>query len=384
MQQTWNPERTDWHDAHTGRRVIQWTHDGLRNQHLYFTSHSVTHDNRWLVFISDRDGHPNLYTVDRSSGSIHRLSCNRRGLLKSYCYSHGGNEGLNKIATTLDTVRNRLFYVQDNTLMCVGLEERCASRLWEVPRGWWVNFTHVCPQGSTLCVPCTDARAFAQDDHDQAQQCERVPDRMRQKGLASRIYRVDTNTGHAEIWAEVRHWVTHVQFEPTGSGRLVFNAEGWDAASTERIWCLERDGVYRRLWDQDRGTMIAHENWAPSGGDIVYHVADVKTHAHRIEVRGWNGELRRRYAVPDVELPWHVTMTMDGTAFVTEGVAKCISLLHPAGRGLTVEPLCRHDNEVCLVDQDTHCHALATPDNGGIVFANTRDGKTNVYEVQLS
>src|SRR4029450_5762278 len=50
-------ERATYRDPDTGATVIQWTNAPCTNQHLYFTSFSVTQDDRWLVILSRRDGH---------------------------------------------------------------------------------------------------------------------------------------------------------------------------------------------------------------------------------------------------------------------------------------------------------------------------------------
>ena len=56
------------------------------DQLLYFTSPSLTADGRNLVFISDRTGHPNLFTRDLLTGEERQLTDNAEGFLKSYIY----------------------------------------------------------------------------------------------------------------------------------------------------------------------------------------------------------------------------------------------------------------------------------------------------------
>lgn len=43
-------------DPDTGASVLRWTESDAKDQHLYFTSPSVTSDNRWLVILSERTG----------------------------------------------------------------------------------------------------------------------------------------------------------------------------------------------------------------------------------------------------------------------------------------------------------------------------------------
>src|SRR3954469_24970350 len=74
--------------------------DGTWNaQHLYFTSSSLTSDDRRLVVIGDRDGVArgpydpdaavNVFVVDLESGEAERVSRNAAGVLRSYVYFGG-------------------------------------------------------------------------------------------------------------------------------------------------------------------------------------------------------------------------------------------------------------------------------------------------------
>jgi Tol biopolymer transport system component len=56
MKPSYSPELKKFVDSKTGRCVIQWTNSPAKDQHFYFTTYSITQDDRWLVFISERDG----------------------------------------------------------------------------------------------------------------------------------------------------------------------------------------------------------------------------------------------------------------------------------------------------------------------------------------
>jgi oligogalacturonide lyase len=374
-------ERSTYRDPDTGATVTRWTGAPGTNQHLYFTTFSVTADDRWLVFISDRDGDPNLYAVDRADGSIRQLSDNKAGLLRSYVYPLGGRTGLSKASPCLDQNRNRLYYIQDDAVFAVDLDgEDGERRICALPAGWYGGYPHLSPDGGTLCVPLADPRAFA-GERTQWEQLRTVPRRMTENGLGTGLYLVDVATGGTRVAAEVPFWVTHVQFDPAGTGRVVFNLEGHDSGGTplpDRIWCLEPGGHFRPLAAEPAGEWRTHENWASGGGSIVYH--GVRAGKAFVAARTWEGELLSETSIDGVEF-WHATAAVDGRRMVVDRRDGMISLLDPGAPADCLVDLCRHDTT--YDNQDAHAHPFTTPDGGGVVFTSNRTGDCQVYEVPV-
>ncbi len=382
----WPSERSEITDPLTGARIIRWTASAGTDQHLYFTSPSVTADDKWLAFISDRDGHPNLYVIDRhDGGSIRRVTSNTAGLLRSYVYPYGGYSGLSKASPCLDAAHNRLYYIQDRSVCCAQLDDPSTSPqvLFELPENAYTAFTHVSPDGRTLCVPCTDSRAFDDADGDQYVQLKRVPTRMQEMGLKSWIYLIDTTTGATSVAAEVPFWVTHVQFDPAGSGRIIFNREGQDAnlrrPLPDRVWCLEPNGSYRPLAPEDPDECRTHENWAPAGDRIIYHGR--RNQRPFIAARTWEGALLEELTLEGIGFV-HATPAADGRRFFIDRTDGTIALADPAAppdRRLRV--LCRHDSS--MRNQDAHVHPLLNPNGRSLVFTSDRGGNCDVYELLL-
>ncbi len=375
------PERTTYVDRDTGAKVTQWTTAPCTNQHLYFTSYSVTADDRWLTIISDRDGSPNLYAIDRRDGAFRRLSQNREGTLHSYVYPLGGAKGFSKVSPCLDPDRNQIYFIRDDVVYAVGLDdERPEERkVCELPAGWYGAYTHISPDGKTFCVPCTDPRAFA-DEKTQWEQLGKVPPRIQKGGLKTRIYLIDVATGNARVAAEVPFWVTHVQFDPMGTGRIVFNLEGHHEGKgsplPNRIWCLEADGQFHPISDEPAGEWRSHENWAPDGSSIVYHgVRDGKAF---VAARTWEGKLLHETSLEGVEF-WHATGALDGRRKFVDRRDGMISLLDPGATENRLIDLCRHDTTYEL--QDAHAHPLTTPTGRSVVFTSISSGHCQVYEV---
>ncbi|MDX9974576.1 MAG: oligogalacturonate lyase family protein [FCB group bacterium] len=384
MQNRFPSERSTYADPRTGAEVVQWTHGPHKNQHLYFTSPSVTADDRWLVFLSDRDGNPNLYVIDRRDGTIRRLSRNDHGLLRSYVYPQGGLQGLSKASPCLDPHRNRLYYIRDDTVMVVALDaaEPVEQTVCKMPPLWYGAFTHVSPDGKTLCVPCTDPRAFVDEVDMQWEQMRKVPGRMEREHLTTRLYLIDVQTGTLRLSVAVPFWVTHVQFDPKGTGRIIFNREGFaeltGGVSFNRIWCLELDGTFRPLSPEPPGEWRAHENWALDGNSIVYHGG--RDGQAFVASRTWDGRLLQETHLGGIEF-WHATAALDGRRMVVDRPDGLISIVDPGADRNRLVDLCRHDSSV--EDQDAHPHPITTPSGGGVIFTSVRTGHCQVYEVLL-
>ncbi|MFA7343014.1 MAG: oligogalacturonate lyase family protein [Terrimicrobiaceae bacterium] len=384
MQSLLPSERSRFTDSATGSTVIQWTRGSCKNQHLYFTSPSVTADDRWLVFLSDRSGSPNLYSIDRRDGSIRRLSRNESGLLRSYVYPTGGLRGLSKASPCLDPIRNRLYYIRDDSVRSVSLDDADGTEreICQMPPQWYGAFTHISPDGRTLCAPCTDPRAFVDEAETQWDQMRKVPGRMERENLRTRICLIDVSTGKMKIAAEVPFWVTHVQFDPLGTGRIVFNREGFveggDRPPHNRIWCLEPAGSFRPLSPEPPGEWRAHENWAVDGKSILYHGG--RGGEAFLASRTWEGELIQETSLEGISF-WHATGAPDGKCLFVDRPDGFISAIDPFARENKLVNICRHDSSV--EDQDAHPHPLVTASGKSLIFTSVRTGRCQVYEVLL-
>jgi Tol biopolymer transport system component len=383
MKEQCPSERSLYQDPSTGDKVIQWTNAPCTNQHLYFTSFSVTQDDRWLVFLSDRDGSPNLYAIDRRNGGIRRLSCNQGGLLRSYVYPQGELHGLSKASPCLDPLRNRIYYVRDDVVFCANLDANGPSEreIAKLPAHWYGGYTHISPDGKTFCVPCADPRAFVDNCTTQWEQLQRVPARMQRYGLMTRLYFVDVESGESRIAAKIPFWVTHVQYDPMGSGRMIFNLEGHyegiGKPLPNRIWCLEADGSFRPLAPERPDEWRSHENWTSDGSGIVYH-GGYEGHMF-VSVRRWNGDLVSEICLDGIAFH-HATSALDEKQLVSDRTDGMISVINPsAERGKQIVDLCRHDTSI--ETQDAHAHPLITPRGTSIVFTSNRSGNCQVYEV---
>jgi oligogalacturonide lyase len=93
---------------HGPTRVTNPRGDG--DQLLYFTSPSLTVDDRHLVFIRTEDGNPNLVTRHLQTGEERYLTRNTQGWLRSYVYFDGRPYGgFGKASVSLDAEHGIVF-----------------------------------------------------------------------------------------------------------------------------------------------------------------------------------------------------------------------------------------------------------------------------------
>jgi Tol biopolymer transport system component len=177
--------------------------------------------------------------------------------------------------------------------------------------------------------------------------------------------------------------VTHVQFDPTGSGRIVFNREGWVRGTgrplPDRIWCLEANGTFHPLATEAPDEWRSHENWSPTGSGIVYH--GNRAGQPFLAERTWAGELVSEMSMAGLET-YHVTASIDGRRLFMDRPNGMISSLDPSHseRGLT--DICQH--RTSMKDQDTHAHPITTPSGRSLIFTSDRGGNCDVYEVGIA
>ena len=367
-------------DAWTGVTLTQWTTGSAKHQHLYFTSPSVTADDRKLVLISERDGPVNLYVLDRQSREVTQVSHNTNGALRAYCYPQGDPAmGLGKASCALHAESGNLLYIQDKLVMLTNVHDAQPPReIASLPTDQVTAFTHISHDGLFACVPMTDAQAFADPAADQWQQMRQVIRRFRENTrLRSQLWLVRLDTGEIISRISVRFWVTHVQFQPGRSDRLIFNAEGFGVDIPQRIWKLDlSNNHFEPLFNQEKGTWCSHENFTHEGA-VLSHGGTMDEKQVWVQRHNWDGRLLDRFDLTGISLV-HATPLRDGRLLIDDRDGR-VWCLDPATQ--TRQPICRHDSH--FDDQDAHPHLIPTPGGQTAIFTSCRDGQCHVYETPL-
>lgn len=398
---------------------------GYNTQMLYFTSSSLSADDRRIYLISDRDGSPNVWVRDLETGEERRLTDNRGGCLKSYVYFDGTpGRGLGKASVSLDAARDIIYYIQDGTICKVGLDG-VIHDLAPVPRDRVTAFTHVSSDGRYLCVPMTDGRCLEYDPETEGSGLDRRPvydidGRVQEEHLNSYLNVYDTETGELVLKKKVPDcWITHVQFNPADSSQIMYNHE-WSSfdCGIRRIWlydgrtdelrALRTEGICENGERRSREDWVCHEMWSDDGKSVIYHGAycDGPAFVGRVEVassRYWE------IALPeDYDAYGHFTMDHEGN-LVCDGYFKfpgekkrvfenstdngpdphkkdaeyiCAVIPEWEAGKLRWIPLCRHESD--WMGQDAHPHAIYNHAGNRIYFSSRTEGYVRVYSVDVS
>ncbi len=378
------------------------------DQLLYFTSSSLTSDDRHLVFISDRTGHPNLFALDRASGEERQLTNNTEGALKSYVYFRGREGcGFGKASVSLHEDSGTAYYLQGRQVCRVDLMGQ-RRVLAELPEDQVTAFTHVSSDGRRLCVPTTDARALEADrivegtpDSNTDQRVDQRPsynidERVQREGLNSYLKVFDTQTGEMLLNERVpRAWITHVQFHPTNPDWILYNHEWPSDCGIRRVWLWDGH-QHRRMRTEGEGRSrddwACHEVWEKDGQRIVYHGGyhNGPYFMGRVNV---DGSERVEIALPEAYRQYgHFTLSPDGR-LVSDGYYRdetsgdgwggewiSVQKVDWQAQQMAWRPLCKHGSN--WDSQDSHPHPIFNHVGDAILFTSNKEGHRAVYEVR--
>ncbi len=377
-------------------RVTQNPH--ANEQLLYFTSSSLWSDDSTLVFISDRDGNPNLYSRNLVTGEELKLSDNSDGYLKSYVYFDGNPyKGFGKASVTLHSPSGTVYYLQGRNIMKVN-KNGDRKVLTQYPEHQMTAFCHVSEDGTRLCVPTTDEYALDGPKKLNGRPKYKIDKRVVKKGLYSYLHVYDTNTGE-ELVNEPVHkaWITHVQFNSNNHTKILYNHE-WahKDVGIRRMWLFDgKKHIQLRTKAKGRSGKdgCVHEMWERDGSAIIYHGKYYKGPAYIGRVNADGSDLK------EVSFPtgWnrygHFTVGAPGM-MVTDGyyeepgdkgrrTGAWISRIDVDWNAGTAKwtPLCR--NLSSWNSQDEHPHPIFDHNLNYAYFTSDFEGNRAVYRVKI-
>ncbi len=269
----WPTEWACYVDTATGARVRQLTTYRGNSNHLYFTNYGWYHRDRKLLIGSERDNRPNLCSVDMESGEITQLTDLEPQPLPYPTYL---------LRVAIDQKHETAFFGYGRQIVRVDLNTLETNTLWEMPEGMLRNMVNVTADGKYVCVG-----TYAIPDMGKALDLARrytyggsvySGTGMSQRATwearpLSRVVRIPTAGGPAEVVWEEQTWINHVNTSPTLPNVLTFCHEGPWHLVDHRIWGLDTDTgkawkIRPRMVEQER---VGHEYWYMDGVHLGYH-----------------------------------------------------------------------------------------------------------------
>lgn len=253
----WAAERTTSTDPVSGATVHQLTSYKGHSSHFYFTNPCWYDNGNKILFISDRENHTNLFSIELDSGEIMQLTDvdpQASGIGGPYV-SPTGREAV---------------FTQGRDIKAIDLSTLEERRLYTRPDGYVGGGTNVTADGKYVCT------CLYQDLSDRfhidlghgyvgfREIWEAHPHSM--------IVRVALDGSGWETVFEEDYWVGHINTSPKLAHLLTYCHEGPWALVENRIWGLDmQTGETWQIRPNAPDEAIGHEYWMVDGEHVGYH-----------------------------------------------------------------------------------------------------------------
>lgn len=379
-------ERIRFAAAETGRATTQHTGAAANSYPLYYFVPSLTDDQRWMVFHSERTGSVQLFRMDMSDGSIRQLTegSTEEAGWAIWCEPH--LSGVFNHLSALDPHTGEVFYFDHDSIRAVNLVTLESRTVASIPGRIPIGQSHFSPDGSLFAFIDADRADFtaALARHD-AISGPGAHDEWRNT-IATTIKVVETATGVVRTVVALDFHVHHVLFVD-GETLLVNHSRG-----SNGMWLIGVDGTgERELRPGDARGQVCHQVVTESG--LLY-----ETNHGFYEHAGhsWFG----RYSLADDtyrewQLPVlgyvHTGSDPAGEAFFIEAAGDHHGIYHVIPRPGTDQAdvvLLYRLNEVGHNDvydqQRFHAHPWLAPDRRQLFFTDVVDGHSQILSIDVS
>lgn len=374
---------------------------------LYFTSQSLTDDDKRMFLIGQRRGIRNLYSMNVDGSQLKQLTDipdnNNPDTFASLhhppVYS-GGFEKDNIFGEpAMDSTRGFIYYLRGRHLMKTSLDGHSFT-LALLPKGSVCAVLHVSTSGRKLLVATTDQGIFegcTGHGFDAG-----IDERVQTLGFSSVLRVYDTNTGDQILRENVpRAWITHVQFHPDNDGLILYNHEWPSDCGVRRVWLFDGQQHHMvRPQGQGRSAQdwTCHEMWSRSGRSLIYHGTYHKgpSYLGRALIHSAHDVLPIQLSeIPlsqDYVSYGHFTVGLKDELYTDgyfrhpgEGADKSryISRVDPdwEKKSLVWTPLCEHRSS--FTTQDSHPHPVLNHKGDTLYFNSDFEGHRAVYALAL-
>jgi hypothetical protein len=393
---TWN-ESSVYHDAVTLRRVCQVTTSGLYSQTAnYHTGSGFTADSQHLVLATAREGTSTLLRCHIPTGDLTVLIDPLAGTggyaevsRGNYDFDGGGVDSNFCVAPSSGWVVYGVGRAV-RAVQVMTLEER--TLIADVGEGWLPGRPSISPDESTALIPVIpvhpEIRAGNKSTMDYKEYFGKYG------GAHLRLLAMPLAGGDcATVYEEMGVVSGHATYCPADGDLILLDRDRQDKRSRtaegepNRLWTLRlSNGDLRAMIPRDRSRWQSHSTWSHDGA-YIYYQGLAADGGEYIGVMTREGEVVQEYHFPDAVIhQGHVSAMPGRPAIILDGhlTTDLLLWLYTDSAQPRIEIIARHGTQHrSLPGQLAHVHPQAAPDGRTISFNAAREGRADVYLVEV-
>lgn len=367
-------------DPETGRKVRQLTSAPANNYPLYYFSPSVTADNRYLVFHSERSGWVELYRLDLTSGDIVQLTDGRtrESGWAVWCEPH--LRGVYNHLSALNVAKREVYYFQEEQIRQVNLESLADTMVREISGRLSIGQSMFSPDGRHFAFVHTDREVYQKAFSDREALgnmglFNQVGHQQWRNSVHTTIGVIDTETLNYGDVIQLDFHIHHVLFADNNT--LLVN----HIKNQEGVWMVRLDGTGARpLRPPDPHGEIDHQVVTDRG--VFYDVVG----SDNGKTTNWLGRYDlTQQTFEEVRLPVdgyvHVGFDPAGRFLFFENhgdTHELMSLHFPFVAGRTRVRKLRMMARYPRAQQRYHAHPFLSPDRQWLIYTEPIQGISQI------
>ncbi len=375
-------------DSLTGRTIKQLTSAAANSYPLYYFIPTITPDNQYLIFHSERSGWVQLYRLDLASGEIGQLTDGRTRDAGWAIWCEPRLRGIYNHLSSLNGVRREVFYFQDEEIRSTQIDTFENRLVATIPDRVSIGQTGFSPDGKLFAFIHADSAQFETaiaDRESTLNMGQRFSHEEWRDKLPVTVGLIDTETGAYQDVIQLDYHVHHVFF--LDNERLLIN----HTQHHNGMWMVKIDGSDVRELRGD-----------PEHGNICHQIATERGIFYESNIRE-KGAHRVFFGRYDIETGSYNDVEIPGVGYVHTGN-------DPAGKFLFIEnqetgsPHGKHEIlsvhfpydpnrfkirllrslEPIIRGQRYHAHPLLGPDRKWLYFTEVVDGFSQIKVLDVS